>query len=384
MHPSRVAVLGIACEAMNELVALDLPGGAAFVEALQRVWARGDAAMPIDRRLPPPARAALLAAMRPAILVDIDGEHPLDGGEPIEPGDALVMATSGSTGTPKGVILAHDAVAASAVATSARLGITADDVWLACLPLSHVGGLGVVTRALATGTRLVVHDGFDADAVERAAGGGATAVSLVATALGRIRAELFRVIVVGGARPPASLPPNAVTTYGLTESGGGVVYDRRPLDGVEVRIVDGEVQLRGPMLLRRYRDGTSPITADGWLATGDLGHVDADGLLYVEGRRGDLIVTGGENVWPDTVEATLRTATGVVDCAIAGVPDEEWGARVVAWVVPGPTPPTLADLRLHVAESLPAFMAPKELRFVEEIPRTALGKVSRGRLTGSQ
>ncbi len=369
---------------MNELVALDLPGGPGFVETMQRVWERGDAALPIDRRLPEPARDALLAAMRPAMVIDADGEHRLDGGEPVEPGDALVMATSGSTGTPKGVVLTHDAVAASAAATSDRLGITTDDVWLACLPLAHVGGLGVVARALATSTRLVVHDGFDAATVERAAREGATAVSLVATALGRIRADLFRVIVIGGARPPATLPPNAVTTYGLTESGGGVVYDRRPLDGVEVRIVDGEVQLRGRMLMRRYRDGTSPITPDGWLATGDLGRLDVDGRLSVEGRRGDLIVTGGENVWPDTVEAALRSAPGVVDVAVAGVPDEEWGARIVAWVVPGPTPPTLADLRLHVAETLPAFMAPKELRLIGEIPRTSLGKVSRGRLMGTQ
>ena len=137
----------------RQLVALDLPAGPEFVAAFTRVWDDGDAAFPIDQRLPPPAKAAQLAALAVTLVRDADGsEHRQPGGRPVEDGDALVMATSGSTGDPKGVVLTHDAVAASASASSARLGVTTDDHWLACLPLSHVGGLAVVTRALAAGT----------------------------------------------------------------------------------------------------------------------------------------------------------------------------------------------------------------------------------------
>ncbi|MFM7685393.1 MAG: class I adenylate-forming enzyme family protein [Actinomycetota bacterium] len=365
---------------MPHLVAIDLPGGQGFVDELRRIWDAGDAALPIDRRLPAPARSALLEAMAPSSLVDDNGHHALPGGRPVEPGDALVMATSGSTGTPKGVVLTHDAVLASALASSARLGTGSDDIWLACLPLAHVGGLAVVTRALHTGARLVVHDGFRADEVELAARRGATAVSLVTTALARIDPFLFRVIVLGGSRPPAERPPHVHATYGMTETGSGVVYDGAPLDGVEVRIAtDGEVLLRCPMQLRTYRDGTTPVDADGWLHTGDLGHLLADGRLHVEGRRGDLVITGGENVWPEAVEAAIATVEGVAEVAVGGVPDAEWGQRVVAWVVPArpDEPPTLDAVRHAVRERMPAFCAPKELVLVGALPRTALGKVQR-------
>ncbi|MGB8858859.1 MAG: AMP-binding protein [Ilumatobacteraceae bacterium] len=363
---------------MPHLVVLDLPGGPDFVVALQREWDAGNAVLPIDRRLPPPARALLLAAMEPSVLVDQNGRRTLDGGRDVEPGDALVMATSGSTGSPKGVVLTHDAVAASAVATSRRLRIHGDDTWLACLPLSHVGGLSVVTRAVLTGTPLVVHDGFDAARVEGAARVGATAVSLVPTALRRIDPSLFRVIVLGGARAPDDRPLNAHTTYGLTETGSGVVYDGWPLAGVDVRVADdGEILLRCPMLLRCYRDGTSPVNNDGWLHTGDLGRWLPDGRLHVDGRRGDLIISGGENIWPDPVEAALSAHPSIAEVAIAGVPDPEWGHRVVAWVVPAGQPPLLAELRDLVAVTMPAFCAPKELRLVEALPRTPLGKVQR-------
>ena len=321
----------------------------------------------------------MFTALAPTRLVDADGTHALEG-RPVEPGDALVVATSGSTGTPKGVVLTHDAVRASALASSARLGTGADDTWLACLPLAHVGGFAVIARALHTGARLVVHDGFQADAVQQAARDGATATALVPTALQRIDPALFRVIVLGATRPPEHRPSHVHATYGLTETGSGVVYDGRPLDGVEVHIAaDGEVLLRCPMLLRCYRDGTTPVDGDGWLHTGDLGRWHDDGRLHVEGRRGDLIITGGENVWPDTVEAVLSTHPSVSEVAVAGVPDPEWGQRVVAWVVPTADGDafTLIDLRSHVGESLPMFCAPKELRLVESLPRTALGKVQR-------
>ncbi len=343
------------------LVALDLPGGPEFVARLQRIWAEGNAAFPVDQRLPPPAKTALLAAMRV--------------GEAVAPGDALVIATSGSTGTPKGVVLTHDAIAASAEATSRRLQVTADDHWLACLPLSHVGGLSVVTRALHSGTRLTVLAGFDA---ERVNSSEATLVSLVVTTLRRTDASRFRTIVLGGSRPPADRPANTVTTYGMTETGSGVVYDGVALDGMEVRIdAAGDVWLRGPMLLREYRDGARPFDADGWFPTGDVGRWLADGRLHVEGRRGDLIITGGENVWPEAVEAVLADHPLVAEVLVRGIDDPEWGQMVQAVVVPAGDAPTLEALREHVRQHHPSFMAPRSLLIVSTLPRTAIGKLRR-------
>jgi O-succinylbenzoic acid--CoA ligase len=305
----------------------------------------------------------------------------------VKDGDALVVATSGTTGDPKAAVLTHDAVLASARATSRRLGVDpATDRWLACLPLAHVGGLSVVTRAVVTGTPLTVHDGFDAGAVEAAARAGCTLVSLVPTALRRIDPGLFRTVVLGGSAMPADLPANAVTTYGMTETGSGVVYDGVPLDGVEVRVVGGEVQLRAPMLLRAYRDGTVPTSPDGWYPTGDAGEWDAGaGRLRVFGRVGDLIITGGENVWPAAVERVLARLPAVHEVAVVGRPDPEWGQRVVALVVPaaGTDAPTLDGLRAAVRRELPAYAAPRELRLVAALPRTGSGKVARAALDPS-
>jgi o-succinylbenzoate---CoA ligase len=329
--------------------------------------------------------ARLLAALAPTVVVAEGGrrEYP---GRPVQDGDALVMATSGTTGDPKGVVLTHDAVLASALATTARLGVDpARHRWLACLPVAHVGGLGVITRALLTGTPLVVHAGFDADAAMEAARAGATHTSLVATALGRIDPGRFERIVLGGSAPPAVLPPNCTITYGLTETGSGCVYDHAPLDGVEVRTVEGEVQLRGPMLLRCYRtaDGErDPRDAEGWFATGDAGAWDpVAGRLEVHGRRGDLIITGGQNVWPDPVERCLAGVAGVAEVAVVGRDDPEWGQAVTAVVVPSPAgPPSLDALRAAVRAELAPYCAPRRLELVDALPRTALGKVQRGRL----
>lgn len=352
---------------MPRLIPIDLPGGPEFVTELLRIWADGDAACPIDQRLPTEAKTKLMRSLRV--------------GDEVEPGDALVIATSGSTGDPKGVVLTHDAVAASAEATSKRLQVTADDHWLACLPLAHVGGLSVVTRALHTGNELTVLPAFDAAAVMEV---GASLVSLVPTTLDRIDPDAFRTIVLGGSRPPADRPTNSVTTYGLTETGSGVVYDGVPLDGVEVMIAEpavdgtaGEIMLRGEMLLRAYRTGVDPKTDDGWLPTGDLGSWLPDGRLHVVGRRGDMIITGGENVWPEAVEAALADHPLVREVMVRGVADETWGHIVQAVVVPIDTAPTLDSLRSHVKRRHPGFMAPRDLVIAASLPRTALGKLRR-------
>jgi O-succinylbenzoic acid--CoA ligase len=382
-----------------ELVALDLPGGRGFVDALQAIWDTGDAAAPLDPRLPAEARHAVLDALRPTRIVTSDGEqHALTGGIPVEEGDALVVATSGTSRQPRGVVLTHDAVQASALATSKRLGVDPSrHTWLACLPLAHIGGLAVVTRSILTATPVVVLPAFEAEIVEELGRSGrATHVSLVATALHRVDASGFTCVLLGGSAPPTGLPANVVTTYGMTETGSGVVYDGVALDDVEIAVRDaladedeaggpsteGEILVRAPMLMRMYRDGKDGrvVGPDGqcsWFATGDAGRLDDDGVLTVSGRLTDVIITGGEKVWPDVVERVLRAHPGVSDVAVWKRADPDWGERVVAWVVPAGKGPSLEQLRDVVAETMAPWAAPKELVIVEELPRTAGGKVRR-------
>jgi len=340
--------------------------GPATAWGIRRVWHEGDAVLLADPRLPVPARNELLAS--------------LGAGDDVEPGDALVVATSGTTGRPRGVVLTFGALLAAALASCARLDVDPErDCWLSILPLAHIGGLSVITRCHATRTR------FTFDPADPAA----TLVSAVPTQLqrGDVDPRRFRRVLVGGSADwrAGERPDNVVHTYGMTETAGGLVYDGVPLDGVEVRVdpADGQIHVRGPMLLRCYRDGTDPKSPDGWLATGDAGRIDEKGRLHVDGRMGDVIVTGGEKVWPDAVERVVRRHPAVGDVAVAGRPDDEWGHRVVAFVVPadGAEPPTLDELRGIVKEALPAYAAPKQVVIVDSLPRTPIGKVRKSELT---
>ena len=391
-----------------ELVALDLPGGIGFVDALQAIWDTGDAAAPLDPRLPAAARQVLLDTLRPTRIVGSDGEQrALADGVGVDDGDALVVATSGTSGTsgrPKGVVLTHDAIASSAEATSARLGVDpARHAWMACLPLAHIGGLAVVMRSIVTGTPVVVLPGFEAEVVEEAGRSGLVShVSLVTTALQRLDPSVFTCVLLGGSRVPDVLPPNVVATYGMTETGSGVIYDGWPLEGVEVSFrpsqsadgetssgghagAEGEILIRAPMLLRCYRGGddgrvVGPDGTRDWFATGDAGRLDADGKLLVSGRIADVITTGAEKVWPDAVERILMTHPGVAEVAVWKRPDPEWGERVVAWVVPIEDGPSLDELRQMVVDGIAPWAAPKELVLVGALPRTAGGKVRRREL----
>ncbi|MGI8938080.1 MAG: class I adenylate-forming enzyme family protein [Iamia sp.] len=381
---------------MGALVGVVAHRGWRFVEEIEQCWAEDCAVLPLDPRLPAPVLERLLTVHQPTMVETLgcpvpDVVRDWEGSSEVGRDDALVIPTSGTTGEPKGIVLTHDALAAHAAAVHAHLGVTRADRWLACLPLAHIGGLGVVVRALIDGIRVEVQPGFDAAAVRAARDRGATLTSLVPTALDRVGADGFRWVVLGGSSDTTpDRPANVVRTWGLTETGGGVVYDGRPLPGIEVAEVDGELWVRSPTLargvrradgsvkdLRRARPGEPAST--GWLPTGDAGGVADDGRVSVEGRIGDMIVTGGENVWPGPVEAVLRTQPGVAEVAVAGRPDPEWGQRVVAWVVPAPAGPmpTLDQLRGGVRDQLPAWAAPREVRLVDALPRTAIGKVRR-------
>jgi O-succinylbenzoic acid--CoA ligase len=226
-------------------------------------------------------------------------------------------------------------------------------------------------------------------------------VSLVATALQRLDPSVFTCVLLGGSRVPDVLPPNVVATYGMTETGSGVMYDGWPLEGVEVSFrrasaggeassgggagAEREILIRAPMLLRCYRDGddgrvVGPDGARDWFATGDAGRLDADGKLVVSGRMADVITTGAEKVWPDAVERILVAHPGVAEVAVWKRPDPEWGERVVAWVVPIDDGPLLDELRQMVADGIAPWAAPKELVLVDDLPRTAAGKVRRREL----
>jgi len=368
---------------VNELVCLDMANSQLFVDRLSRAWDNDDAIFPLDQRLPLAARQLILNVVKPTIMATIDGDTRVDG-IPVESGDAVVVATSGTSGVAKAAVLTMSAVEASARATTERLNVSLRDTWLACLPPSHVGGLSVITRSLIMGTSLIPVPSFSPDSYEEAAKSGATLVSLVSTALQRIDPSLFRTIVLGGSRQASQLPANCVTTYGLTESGSGVVYNGKALRGVELEIRDSIVYIKAPMLLRAYRDGSVPLDSNGWFCTGDRGSISDDGVLQIEGRDSDLIISGGENIWPENVEDALRDFPDVTDLCVAGVPDPEWGHAVHVWLVTTSTDkPSLNAVRAHVKQNLPAHCAPRQVHIVSEIPRTALGKPQRSILVES-
>ena len=322
-------------------------------------------------------------------------------GEPIDDDVAVVVSTSGTTGAPKGAMLTASALTASAEATHRRLG--GPGRWLLALPAYHVAGLQVLVRSVvADTTPVAVSAGFDGAELASAVaslGSGRRYASLVAAQLDKALRDpaattalaSLDAVLIGGGPMPAGVAERAsaagisvVRTYGMSETAGGCVYDGVPLDGVRVRIDDGQVVLGGATLAKGYRNPVQPdpFAEPGWFRTDDIGAVDDSGVLRVLGRVDDAISTGGLTVLPQLVEAALATHPAVADCAVFGVADERLGQRVVAAVVvaTGCAAPTLAELRAHVASTLPSTAAPREVHLVDELPRRGIGKVDRREL----
>ncbi len=301
-----------------------------------------------------------------------------------------VVETSGSTGTPKRVVLSRDAVLASVRASARRVGATGQ--WLLALPASYVAGLQVVCRSLVAGHEPVLLDAHESFAAATAAmRPGDRFLSLVPTQLHRLLetdtlslATFHSVLIGGGPVDPAlreraaAAGVHVVATYGSAETAGGCVYDGYALDGVAVALdADGRVRIAGPTLFERY-DGDPELTArvlvDGWFRTADAGRLDEDGRLHVLGRIDDVVVSGGVNVPAPAVAARLREHPDVVAAEVLGVPDEEWGNRVVAFVVGRLG---LDAARDWVAEAHPRSWAPRQLVGLDAIPLLGNGKPDR-------
>ena len=388
MRPLRAVLVKRTTPRLVELLAAALDG-------------TGPAILPLDAGLSPGRIAEVVAALGAGSIEDAEGISPVRSAhnEGVAEGTAVVVRTSGSTGASKGVELSAAALQHSARASLDRLGARPGERWLCCLPVTHVAGLQVLVRSLVSGTEPVLAERADAETV---AGSGCAHVSLVPTQLQRLLEARppvalagFSSVLLGGAAAPAGLLAAAraagvpvVTTYGMTETCGGCVYDGVPLDGTHVAIrsdddgrpaESGRIWISGPVLFSGYRGpslGGPAALRDGWFRTGDLGRLDASGRLMVRGRADDVINTGGHKVVPGEVAAALQTCPGVKDVAVVGQPDPEWGERVIAVVVPADPadPPALELLRLHVRERLPRYAAPSRVVMVDAVPMLPSGK----------
>jgi o-succinylbenzoate---CoA ligase len=375
----------------------------------------GPAILPLDPDLPEPVLARILTSLAPAALQTIKGTRPLDLSaarraavtgvrldsarhDGVRDDTAVVIATSGSTGEPKAVELSAAALTASASASLRHIGAGPGERWLCCLPTFHIAGIGVLVRSLIAGLEPVI---VPAVTPEILAASGCAHVSLVPTQLRRLldagaSPGKVKTVLLGGAAAGDALLAEAraggwrvVTTYGMSETCGGCVYDGVPLDDVSVRLgaaLSGagaeQIQISGPVLFSGYL-GQPGLTAsalrDGWFHTADLGWWRADGTLGVRGRADDVINTGGEKVVPGEVEAVLGTCEGVADVVVVGIPDAEWGEAVTAFVVAADpaVPPDLEQLRTQVREAVSVYAAPKRVVVMPEFPLLPSGKPDR-------
>jgi O-succinylbenzoic acid--CoA ligase len=365
---------------VNALLALDLPLGPELGAALQKCVDDQVAFCVLDQRLSTYRREQELELLGATAVLDASGRNERRAGRQVDDEIGLVMLTSGSSGPAKAAELTWKALRASAVLTQATLRGDSPPVWYPCLPANHIGGLAVILRSILDDAKLLWGAPDD---LASAPARGATHVSVVRTQLARHDLSGFEKILLGGARPPTALAENVITTWGMTETGSGVVYNRVALPGVEVASVNGEIIVRSPTLFRSYRTLARPSIGgpdgrDDWFPTGDAGDV-LDGRVSVRGRLGFVISTGGEKLWPEDLEAILMSLDEVRDVAIFGEPDPEWGERIVALVVSDQRDVSEAILSL-ANDRIGPWAKPKTIHYVEAIPRTSNGKIRRGEL----
>lgn len=365
------------------------------IVTLYALWERGIAPLLVHPRLTPAERATLLERARSSPALGV-------------PDAAAVLHTSGTTGTPRAAILTHAALEASAAANAANMGWVDDDRWLLCMPLGHVGGLSIVSRCLIARKCVVLAESFEPERMPAFMHQhGVTLVSLVPTMLTRLLdaawtpSPRLRAVLLGGAAAGRNVLARAsaqripvLVTYGLTETCSQVAttpYALRheplaygvgkPLPGIDVRVRDDQLEVRGPVLMAGYWN--ERLLARGeWFGTGDVGCIDDAGFIHVRARRHDLIITGGENVSPVEVENVLEECPGVRAAGVFGVPDELWGQIVVAAVVARDAATARSALEAHIAAQLAPHKRPRQIVFVNELPHTRGGKLDRAALPG--
>jgi fatty-acyl-CoA synthase len=422
-----LAARGVAAGDRVALLSTNHPDYLALLFACARA---GAMLVPLNWRLAPAEHAQILADAEPRLSVcerafaaGMAGRDPLwldalDGERtaPAERAGArdrpvLLVYTSGTTGRAKGAVLTQDALAWNAVNSQHMHDMTADDRVLTFLPMFHVGGLNIQTLpALALGAEVALVRRFEPAEALAAIARLRPTLSLVVPAVMKAMIEhpdwagtdlsSLRMLGAGSSIVPVALirafharGVPVAQVYGATETGPIAIYQKRadalanegstgmPALYCEAKLDAGEILIRGPNVASGYwRDpqATAASFADGWFRTGDLGRIDANGHWWVDERKKDMIISGGENIYPAEIEAALGAHEDVADCAVVAKPDEKWGEVPVAFVVRRPGAAADGEaLRAFLDGRLARFKWPKEFRFVEALPRNAMGKVQR-------
>ena len=358
----------------------------------------------------------------PAVATAARGGMPTER-PPIDPARTLALVyTSGTTGSPKGALLSHRNLFWNAIGSAMHLGVMPEDRWLACMPPFHVGGLAILLRCALYGSAAILHERFDPDAVNRALDeDGVTLVSWVPSMLERVLAaragrrapRSLRCVLLGGGPAPGGLIERArsqgfpiAATYGLTEASSqvatqlpafaepGGALGLRPIFGTQLDTVDddgksvcgqpGEILVRGPTVMDGYWN--RPLESEralrgGWLHTGDIGVLDSTGALEVLDRRCDLIISGGENIYPTEIEMVLLEHPAVIEAAVAGRADADYGRRPIAWLVAAPGQRLdPAEIRRFCIDRLAGYKIPVAFTIVDTLPRNSAGKLMRERI----